>query len=172
MPDSESPVFLIDAYSEPVILRIQGRASFLNCAPVRDFFDRVAEMGKRSVVIDFQDCTGMDSTFLGIMAGAALEFRKLDPPGEFTLVRLSQRNLELVRNLGLHRIMNVETGDFEMTFNSTESESLKNASQSERDNAAMVLKAHECLVEADSSNQKKFQDVLSFLRLQVDKDAP
>ncbi|WP_309381296.1 STAS domain-containing protein [Cerasicoccus frondis] len=172
MPDSESPVFLIDAYSEPVILRIHGRASFLNCAPVRDFFDRVAEMGKRSVVIDFQDCTGMDSTFLGIMAGAALEFRKLEPPGDFTLVRLSQRNLELVRNLGLHRIMNVETGDFEMSFNAKQSESLQGASQSERDNAAMVLRAHECLVEADSSNQKKFQDVLSFLRLQVDKDTP
>ncbi|WP_269541833.1 STAS domain-containing protein [Cerasicoccus fimbriatus] len=170
MPETESPVFLIDAYSEPVILRIQGRASFLNCAPVRDFFDRVAEMGKRSVVIDFQDCTGMDSTFLGIMAGAALEFRKLTPPGDFTLVRLSQRNLELVRNLGLHRIMNVETGDFDMAFN--QSDSLKNASQSEKDNAEMVLKAHECLVEADSSNQKKFQDVLSFLRLQVDKDTP
>lgn len=172
MAESETPVFLVDAYSEPVILRIQGRASFLNCAPVRDFFDRVAEMGKRSVVIDFQDCTGMDSTFLGIMAGAALEFRKLDPPGDFTLVRLSQRNLELVRNLGLHRILNVETGDFEMAFDPSKGESLQSGGQSEKDNAAMVLKAHECLVEADSANQKKFQDVLSFLRLQVDKDAP
>lgn len=172
MPETETPVFLIDAYSEPVILRIQGRASFLNCAPVRDFFDRIAEMGKRSVVIDFQDCTGMDSTFLGIMAGAALEFRKLEPPGDFTLVRLSQRNLELVRNLGLHRIMNVETGDFQMAFNICKTEALNCATQSEVDNAKMVLRAHECLVEADSSNQKKFQDVLSFLRLQVDKDAP
>jgi len=171
MAETETPVFLVDAYSEPVILRIHGRASFLNCAPVRDLFDRVAEMGKRSVVIDFQDCTGMDSTFLGIMAGAALEFRKLDPPGDFTLVRLSQRNLELVRNLGLHRILNVETGDFNMSFDAEKSESLTSASQSEKDNAAMVLRAHESLVEADGNNQKKFQDVLSFLRLQVDKDA-
>jgi len=169
MAENHSPVFLVDAYSDPVILRIQGRASFLNCAPVRDFFDRVSEMGKRDVVIDFENCTGMDSTFLGIMAGAALEFRKLDPPGSFTLVRLSDRNLELVRNLGLHRILNVETGDFEMKFQGDSAESLEGASQSEKDNARMVLQAHESLVEADGSNQKKFQDVLSFLRLQVDK---
>ncbi|MGE9296441.1 MAG: STAS domain-containing protein [Puniceicoccales bacterium] len=171
MAENESPVFLVDAYSDPVILRIRGRASFLNCAPVRDFFDRVSEMGKRSVVIDFEGCTGMDSTFLGIMAGAALEFRKMDPPGDFTLVRLSQRNLELVRNLGLHRILNVESGDFDMNFAAQSAESLDGISQSEKENARMVLQAHESLVEADESNQKKFQDVLSFLRLQVDKDS-
>jgi len=170
MAESESPVFLVDAYSDPVILRIQGRASFLNCAPVRDFFDHVADMGKRNVVIDFKGCTGMDSTFLGIMAGAALEFRKMDPPGSFTLVRLGQRNLELVRNLGLHRILNVKTEDCDLELSGTSSQSLEEANQSEKDNARMVLQAHESLVEADDSNQKKFQDVLSFLRLQVDKD--
>ncbi|MEO0794601.1 MAG: STAS domain-containing protein [Verrucomicrobiota bacterium] len=171
MAETESPVFLVDAYSEPVLLKIQGRASFLNCAPVRDLFDRVAEMGKRNVVIDFHECTGMDSTFLGIMAGAALEFRKLEPAGSFTLVRLSERNLELVKNLGLHRILNVESGDYKMSFNAEGAESLDAKAQSERENAAMVLKAHENLVEADGTNQQKFQDVLSFLRLQVDKDS-
>lgn len=171
MPQTENPVFLVDAYSEPVMLRVQGRASFLNCAPVRDFFERVAEMGKRNVVIDFEGCTGMDSTFLGIMAGAALEFRKLQPPGSFSLVCLGERNLELVRNLGLHRILNVESGDIEPGLSPATTESLEGGPQSEQENAKMVLRAHENLVEADGSNQKKFQDVLSFLRLQVDKDS-
>ena len=33
------------------------------------------------------------------------------------LVRLGPRNLELVRNLGLHRLLTVDAGDFPMSFN-------------------------------------------------------
>jgi anti-sigma B factor antagonist len=30
MSDTAKPVFLVDAYSDPVVVRIEGRASFLN----------------------------------------------------------------------------------------------------------------------------------------------
>lgn len=167
MATSEKPVFLVNAYSDPAILRISGRASFLNCAPVRDFFDYLSKHDIRHVVIDFAECTGMDSTFLGILAGAALEFRKLDPPGMLTLVRLNERNQELVRNLGLHRILDVRenTG----IPDKSEVEALAEDELEEDDRAKVMLKAHEDLVRADEGNLKKFEDVLSFLRMQAGK---
>ena len=41
----------------------------------------MVEQGK-SFVVDFRDCTSMDSTFLGILVGLALELRKHKEKGQ------------------------------------------------------------------------------------------
>jgi len=170
MSSESQTVFLVDGYSEPAIVKINGRASYTNSAPVGKFFNQMVKEHKANVVVDFADCTGMDSTFLGIMAGAALELKKMDPPGTLTLCRLGSRNLELVRNLGLHRILRVDSGDYDMTFDEDNSSSLNTLDKSEIANAKTILKAHENLVAADEGNLKKFQDVLAYLRVQVEKE--
>lgn len=163
---NSQPVFLVDAYADPAIMRIDGRASYLNCGPIGEFFRHMAKEGKREVIVDFANCTGMDSTFLGILAGAALEFRKQEPPAHLRLVRMNDRNLELVRNLGLYRILEVESGDFDMSFAGRSLE----AAEIGAANAKSILHAHEALVEADSGNQQKFQDVLSYLKIQAGEE--
>ncbi len=170
MPTESKPVFLVDAYSDPVILLINGRASYLNCAPVSQFFEHMIKNGKREFVIDFANCTGMDSTFLGIIAGAALELRKQSPQGHLTLCRLGSRNLELVRNLGLHRILRVDAAGFPMNFEDSSVQNLTTLEQEEIANARTILKAHENLVAADQANLKKFQDVLTFLKNQIEQE--
>jgi len=40
---------------------------------------------------------------------------------------------------------------------------------SQIENARLVLQAHENLVEVDASNKTKFQDVISFLKSQMDE---
>ena len=95
--ETAKPVYLVDAYSDPVVVRIEGRASFLNSACLRDFVNQMLKAGKNRFVIDFLRCTSMDSTFLGVLAGFALELRK--SKGSLVLTRMGQRNLELVRNL-------------------------------------------------------------------------
>src|SRR5690606_31779294 len=117
MPEKDNSEFLVDAYSDPAIVKIRGRVSFMNSGPWRDFFSKVIQSDKRRFIVDFADCASMDSTFLGILAGAALELRKRDPKGSIVLCRLGARNLELVRNLGLHRIMTVDPGDRSLEFN-------------------------------------------------------
>ena len=54
--------------------------------------------------VDFQHCSSMDSTFLGILVGLALQLRKLEVAGKLTLINLVGRNLETVKNLGIHKI--------------------------------------------------------------------
>ena len=71
MPDPAKPTFLVDAYADPVLIRIEGRASFVNSGSLKDFFAEMIRQGKRRFVVDFQHCTSMDSTFLGVLAGAA-----------------------------------------------------------------------------------------------------
>lgn len=142
----------------------------MNSAPLKGFFSRMIEQGKRNFVVDFDRCKGMDSTFLGILAGLGIELMKMEEPGSVVLTRLGERNLELVRNLGLHRIMTVDDGQLD-TSSEGESEALDltKAQRGEVENARLVLQAHENLAEIDESNKTKFQDVISFLKNQMDE---
>ena len=169
MAETINPSFLVDAYSDPVLVRIRGRASFANSGSLREFFSAMMGQGKRRFVIDFSACTGMDSTFLGVLAGLALDLRKSNPRGMAVFCRLGTRNLELVRNLGLHRLATVDLGgDLAPAGHSVEP--LAAIKMDELENARMCLEAHENLVEADQANQEKFQDVLVFLKNRVDQD--
>jgi anti-sigma B factor antagonist len=169
MPEAANkPVYLVDAYSDPVVVRIDGRASLQNSACLRDFISEMLARGKTRFVLDFQHCTSMDSTFLGVLAGAAIELRKTAPGGSLVAARLAQRNLELLRNLGLHRLLTIDAGDFAMSFQKCDTP-LQAKQCSEIENARMVLEAHENLVNADEANRSKFQDVLAFLRNRVEQ---
>lgn len=168
MPATTDTSFLVTASEGPLILRIKGKANYLNCGSVGYFFDRTIEEGYRQYVVDFLECSGMDSTFLGLLASAGLQLREKDPPGSLVLVRLNDRNKELVQNVGLHNLMVIEDTIPNLDFQSVQP--LGGDPGREKDleaNSKMVLKAHEALLEADESNKQKFQDVVTFLRSQV-----
>lgn len=166
MADASKPTFLVDAGSDPVAICIEGRASFQNSACLNDFFNELIATGKTRFVMDFINCTSMDSTFLGVLAGVALKLRKQTPSGSLILSRMAPRNLELVRNLGLHRLLTVDTESNDLTLKTTAA--LPNCpDKGELESARLVLAAHENLIAADETNRAKFQDVLSFLKNRV-----
>ena len=169
MPEAANkPIYLVDAYSDPVVVRIDGRANFQNSGCLRDFISEMLARGKSRFVLDFQHCASMDSTFLGVLAGAAIELRKSAPAGSLVVTRVGQRNLELMRNLGLHRLLTIDAGEFSMSFQKCDTP-LEEKKCTEIENARMVLEAHENLVNADEANRTKFQDVLAFLRNRVEQ---
>lgn len=166
MSDSSSPTFLVDASVDPVLVCVTGRASFANSASLKEFFAEMIKQGKPRFIVDFQQCAGMDSTFLGVLAGTALQLRRQTPPGSLTLSRVGERNLELIRNLGLHRLATVDGGDSRLNL-ACGSQALDIKAKSEVESARLVLEAHENLIAADPANAAKFQDVISFLRNRV-----
>lgn len=164
MSDPQQPTFLVSAYTDPVVVKVNGKANYLNCNSFREFMETIIAGGSRHIFIDFDDCRGMDSTFLGILAGTAIELRKLKPSGELVIGRLSERNHELICNLGLQNLLTVskeKKDDAGAAF-----DPLKNQEVSDAKN---ILKAHQNLTEADQGNVAKFQDVIAFLRNQVEK---
>lgn len=167
MPEASAPTFLIDAASDPVAIRIEGRASFQNSASLQQFLAEMRRQGRSRFVMDFQACTSMDSTFLGVLAGAALELRKAEGGGSIVLCRVGERNLELIRNLGLHRLLTVDDASGPADLRAGGTALAPQAKMNELENARLVLAAHENLVVADESNRTKFQDVLSFLKNRV-----
>jgi anti-anti-sigma factor len=164
MSDSQQPTFLVSAYTDPVVVKINGKANYLNCNSFREFIEKIIASGSRHIFIDFAECKGMDSTFLGILAGTAIELNKLEPSGELVIGQLSERNYELICNLGLQNLLSVSKDQIEQP--SQAFHALKNQEVSD---AKSILKAHENLAEADQGNVSKFQDVIAFLRNQVEK---
>lgn len=170
MPDAANkPIYLVDAYSDPVVVRLEGRACFTNSACLQDFFTEMVGQGKLHFVIDFLHCTSMDSTFLGVLAGLALELRRKSPPGSLVVCQVGRRNLELLRNLGLHRLLTVDAGDAAPGLERAPLALECTVNRNEVEHARLMLEAHENLVAADPANQGKFQDVMAFLRHRVER---
>ncbi len=167
MPEiAQKPVYLADPYSDPVVVRIEGRASFQNSPCLNDFIAEMLRQGKTRFVFDFSHCLSMDSTFLGVLAGAALELKKAAPQGSLVLTRVGPRNLELIRNLGLHRLLTVEAADPAVDAAKCD-KALECPPRSELESARHVLESHQNLISADETNRARFQDVLTFLRDRV-----
>jgi anti-anti-sigma regulatory factor len=160
--------YTVGISGKSALLRITGRASYTNCAALGEFF---LKCSKPEVIIDFKDCTTMDSTFLGIIAGASLEIKKRGSDGKLILVNLSERNLELIRNLGLHMICTVDHGKKDPLAEKT-LEDLKCEESKEAASRIQILNAHETLASLNAKNAKTFQEVLTFLRQKAEDERP
>ena len=167
MDKSQQPTFLISAYSDPMIVKINGKANYLNCDSFREFIEKAVNEGDVHIVLDFKDCTGMDSTFLGILIGTALELRKQRPVGILILCNLDERNHDQVYNLGLQNILTIDE-DLQNIVDDDEKENFSSLKNIKVSDAKEVLKAHENLVQADENNGAKFQDVITLLKNQVE----
>ncbi len=168
MPDSAKPVYLVDAAVDPVVVRIEGRACFQNSACLGEFITEMTGKARTRFVLDFARCTSMDSTFLGVLAGIALDLRTKAADGSLVLCRVGQRNLELINNLGLNQLLTVDTGEAAAAGDCRAALDC-NQKLGELESARLVLQAHENLVAADESNRARFQDVLTFLRGRVNQ---
>ncbi len=159
------PVYLVAVAADPVVVRVEGRACFQNCRCLKEFFATMTGRGQTRFVLDLARCTGMDSTFLGVVAGAAIELRGRAPAGALIVRSPGPRNLELLRNLGLHRLLTVvediATSENPCTPLDCQPE------KSELANARLALEAHQNLVAVDATNQARFEDVLVFLQNRV-----
>lgn len=172
MSEEVAPDFIVCADSDPVIVKINGKANYLNCSPVNEFFDWVIERGASHFLVDFQNCLGMDSTFLGVLAGVATRAMQKDPMGRLSLANLNASNKQLIRGLGLHHLPSVEFLDeIEVSFQEGLQQQISEGLGCKEASADMILEAHERLMKLNRANEKRFQDVVKFLRREAEKSS-
>ncbi len=166
----EKPDFVVCIENDDVIVRINGKATYMNCSPINDFFERILMEGHNHFEIDFANCLGMDSTFLGVLAGVASKTMRNDPQGDVVFANLSPQNKQLIRGLGLHHLPTVKIEDNIDYGCSDESSAVEiNGIHVDKEaNHEMILEAHERLMELNRANERRFQDVVKYLRRDVD----
>ncbi len=165
---NKESIYKVCATNNEVYVQIREKASYLNCAPLRSFLHEMVNEGNRVFVVDFQNCSSMDSTFLGILVGLALQLRKFQDGGNLTLLNLIGRNLETVENLGIHKIATVSS---EFVSNTNELDELKVKSKSDKASPELIYKAHKTLLDLNEKNSKIFKDVVNYLEQKVEDSA-
>ena len=89
---------------ETAFVHVQGRGSFKISSALKQFGNAMLENGCRHIILDMIDCVGMDSTFMGVLAGLAFRLKQLGG-GEIIMVNLSLRTRGLLATLGLDQII-------------------------------------------------------------------
>ncbi|MEN8255482.1 MAG: STAS domain-containing protein [Verrucomicrobiota bacterium] len=151
------------------VVRVNGRGSFKISPPMKQFIQRViATNSANRILLDMSECCGMDSTFMGVLAG--LSYHVKDKPG-FTLklINLSEKNQKLLTTLGVDQVV-----DFSLSTTGEEKELMAGQSDGAQalepdfantlEAAKTTLEAHEALVEINPENLAKFKSVLELLQ--------
>jgi anti-sigma B factor antagonist len=170
----------VSLINHTVHVRVVGRGTFQNGQPLRRYALQMMEQGVQQFIVDLGGCEGMDSTFLGVLAGMGLKLNQNGRAGNVRVANVGQRNLELLQTLGLDRLFGLDQPDgknlryeppTDAAFQRLPDSDLTQTSKplNKGDTADLMLEAHDNLVRADERNLAKFKDLTAFLREKVDK---
>lgn len=155
-------------------IRVQGKGSFLNSPQVRDYADRMIAIGERRFVVDLAECPVMDSTFMGMLTGVARALRAF-AGGRLEVLNANSRNAQLIRSLGLDHVFDLDTTGaawqeerLAVGTRFPNAQTLGPLQLSKREHSEFVLDAHEELSDADASNVPRFEDVITYLKKELD----
>ena len=145
-------------------VKVVGRGSFQNSGCLKAFYQQLLKDGVRRFIIDLDACTYLDSTFLGILLGLGLKLKDAGN-GLLHILNASPRNLELLKNLGLDRLINIDASRVKLDGAVPSTlEEMPCPVPTKSEAAPTILEAHEALMEFDPNNIPKFKDVVEFLR--------
>lgn len=143
---------------------VDGRANFEAAVPLREFVNTLTG-DFRSVAVDLQKCTGMDSTFMGVLSMLGLKARKCGARVE--ILNASDSNRGLLKGLGVARLF--QFAECDTSVMAAEDAAVLDTAAAPLETAETVLQAHETLMDVDEENVKKFQQVVDFARKDVDR---
>jgi anti-anti-sigma factor len=150
-------------------VRIGGRATFSASVDFKKLLLQLQSDGCKEIILDLKDCTLMDSTFLGVLAGAAMKCDNARQNGSKNAIELfqpSERILELIDNLGVLPLFTVlketpQLGAFERVSDGK-------ASRVELNRAC--FEAHKTLMEMGPDNERRFKDATEFFEKNLRED--
>ena len=160
----------VGCIDERICVRVVGRGSFQNSQPLQQYALEMIERGQHEFVIDLGQCQGLDSTFLGVLAGIGLRLRAVGHASAGQLINVSARHAELLQTLGLDRLFDVKAGGPTLPDNGSfhplpDADVTELAHPITKDEAAdLILEAHNNLIRADQRNAPHFKELLKSLR--------
>ena len=161
-----------------VYVRVAGRGTFQNSQPLRQFALEKIDQRQEEFIIDLGPCQGMDSTFLGVLAGIGLRLRQSGRVASIHVVNISPHNMELLQTLGLDRLFRID-GDAPTPLSDADYRKLPDTDLAmlthppDKDTTNdLMIEAHDNLVRADQRNAPKFKELNRFLHETHDRRHP
>lgn len=149
-------------------IRCDGKGSFMNSPALKAFGDQRIAQGEKLLVVDLAGCTGMDSTFMGTLAGLATRLTALDGGGALQIAEPGDRNRRSLEDLGLDFLMEI---DPPASLWRGKVDSIRAALQAppaagalgQVQRARHVLEAHQTLSGMNDKNAREFEGVVNML---------
>lgn len=156
-------------------IRCEGKGSFLNSPAVKEFGEGRIATGEKCLVMDLEVCTGMDSTFMGTLAGLAS--RLSEKGGAFQVANAGDKNRNSLEDLGLDFLMEIEPEDAVWKDVEDKAKDLlepmvAGMKAGTEHHTRHVLEAHEILSDANEGNREKFSGVLKMLGDELAEKSP
>lgn len=153
---------MVAIFDSVVCLKISGRATFVSSVDLNKLVEELVRRGQKHFVFDLTDCVMMDSTFLGVLAGIALNLRDKKETADCQpqLLNANPRISEVLENLGMAHLFKLVNSKGQLT-NAYEPAKTEGASQVEI--TRTCLQAHRLLMAIQPENVSKFKDVAQFL---------
>ena len=153
-------------------LTVEGRGSFQNSPELKDLVREGLSQGRSRMVLDLQRCSGMDSTFMGMLSCLA---GKLETAGgSLHVVNAAGKNADLLRGLGLDEVFIVEEGMALIELGAAALPGPVEVGQAlamvpkspctPQNQAEICLEAHEALSQLLPLNADKVRDVVALMR--------
>lgn len=167
---ADSPI-LVGVFDGFSWIRFEGKGSFMNSPSLKAFGDIRIAAGETRMVVDLGACTGMDSTFMGTLAGMAARLTALEGGG-LQIAEPGDRNRRSLEDLGLDFLMEIDPPGAvwrgrldEIRGDLCEPQASGALGRDER--ARHVLEAHQLLAGINDGNARTFAGVVSELEKDV-----
>jgi anti-sigma B factor antagonist len=146
-------------------VKISGRANFTSSIDFKNVLVELHQEGFRFFVLELSECILMDSTFLGVLAGAGLKLSAgHDDPctSGIELLNASPRIIDLLESLGVLHLFKVVNGPLSFPGH-TEIREKTPSNPTKSDITRACLEAHQTLMDINAANVPKFKEVTQFL---------
>lgn len=155
-------------------IKISGRANFSSSMDFKTLIQELSQKGCAYFVIDLSECTLMDSTFLGVLAGFGLKAQgSKGEPGKavLELLNANERITELLESLGVLHLFRLTQGPLEVPA-FAQPQTVLAGCPTREDLRRACLEAHETLIQINPENANKFKEVAAFLAEDLKKPRP
>lgn len=170
---NNNPTIIFGRFEGFLWIRCSGRGSFANSPTVKSLGDEYIADGGRLIVIDLETCAGIDSTFMGTLAG--LSRRLMPSGGAVQITTPSERCLAALESLGLDALLQIEPPNAPWRGHLAEIRATLGESPTPavnldaKDQTLHVLDSHLTLSEMSEENAAKFKDVTTCLQDELDR---
>lgn len=152
-------------------IRCEGKGSFVNSSDVKAFGDDRIAAGERRLVVDLGNCSGMDSTFMGTLAGLAARI-SAKSGGVMQVADAGERNRQSLEDLGLDFMMEIDPPAADWRGQMVDIRCAlkplgKQGALPSLDRARHVLEAHKILSDVNEENAREFETVVKTLEEQI-----
>lgn len=139
----------------------------MNSPVLKAFGDERIAAGETCLVVDLGDCSGMDSTFMGTLAGLAARLSALKG-GVLQIAGPGERNRRSLEDLGLDFLMEIDPpaaawrgqlAAIRLQLKPPQ----PTAALGQIQRARHVLEAHQALTEISDQNAREFEQVVTLL---------